>query len=195
MPRRCKRGPWVQAHAPASAGIERHDHAQRHTERVSNNNHNSNQWIRSRSESNLGPAKLPPAVTLTVTAWLGLSNGGSPDEQIITPTLPSPASGPCVSKANTLRAPHGSARAGVRLMVRHDLFITSVVCPKCGQGGAVKLEASVLPVYQCGQWSTTYTRLSPGLRLGPKATILCALCEVEVTLGGRALQSNSIDRT
>jgi hypothetical protein len=71
-------------------------------------------------------------------------------------------------------------------MPRHERFITSVICPNCGQSGVVKLEDSELPVYQRGEWSTTFTRVSPGLKLGPKAKILCDGCGVEVLLGDRA---------
>jgi hypothetical protein len=68
-------------------------------------------------------------------------------------------------------------------MAGHELFITNVTCPKCGQSGVVKLEGSALPVYQHGEWSTTFTRVSPSLKLGPKAKVLCGLCGVEVVLG------------
>jgi hypothetical protein len=70
-------------------------------------------------------------------------------------------------------------------MAGHELFITNVTCPKCGQSGVVKLEGSELPVYQQGEWSTTFTRVSPSLKLGPKAKVLCGLCGVEVVLGGK----------
>lgn len=80
-------------------------------------------------------------------------------------------------------------------MPQHELFITSVVCPQCGQSGVVKLEDSEIPVYQRGEWSTTFTRISPGLRLGSKAKVLCARCGVEVVLGSRMPQSESIQRT
>jgi hypothetical protein len=79
-------------------------------------------------------------------------------------------------------------------MPRHERFITSVICPNCGQNGVVKLEDSELPVYQRGEWSTTFTRVSPGLKLGPKAKILCDGCGVEVVLGDRATRFGSIDR-
>lgn len=80
-------------------------------------------------------------------------------------------------------------------MPRHERFITSVVCPKCGQNGVVKLEDSELPVYQQGEWRTTFTRISPGLRLGPKAKVLCAACGVEVGLGTGGRRSYSFDET
>ena len=68
-------------------------------------------------------------------------------------------------------------------MPRQEHFITNVICPKCGQSGVVKLEESELPVYQQGEWSTTFTRVSTGLKLGPKAKVLCGSCGVEVVLG------------
>lgn len=80
------------------------------------------------------------------------------------------------------------------VMPQHEQFITSVVCPRCGQGGVVKLEHSELPVYQRGEWSTSFTRISPGLRLGAKAKVLCARCGIEVVIGARMPQSGSVER-
>jgi uncharacterized Zn finger protein (UPF0148 family) len=80
-------------------------------------------------------------------------------------------------------------------MPRHELFITTVVCPKCGQSGVVKLEQSELPVYSGGEWRTSLTRISPGLRLGPKGKVLCSICDVELVLGTRGPQPGSIDRS
>jgi len=65
---------------------------------------------------------------------------------------------------------------------RQERFTTNVICPRCGQSGVVKLEESELPVYQQGEWSTTFARVSPGLKLGPKAKVLCGMCGVEVVL-------------
>ena len=78
-------------------------------------------------------------------------------------------------------------------MPRHELFITSVFCPTCGHGGVVKLEGSELLVYQRGEWSTTFTRISTGLRLGPKGKIFCARCDVEVVLGAPLTRSDSAE--
>ena len=53
----------------------------------------------------------------------------------------------------------------------------------------IALSLSDLPLYaspnRCGavRWSTTFTRVSPSLKLGPKAKVLCGLCGVEVVLG------------
>jgi hypothetical protein len=58
----------------------------------------------------------------------------------------------------------------------------------------VKLEDSELPVYQQGEWSTTFTRVSPGLRLGPKAKILCGVCGVELVLGRTPTRLGSVDQ-
>jgi hypothetical protein len=80
-------------------------------------------------------------------------------------------------------------------MPRHERFITSVICPKCGQTGVVKLEESELPVYQRGEWIPTFTRISPGLRLGPKAKIYCSVCDVEVVPGTQVPQSDSIEES